>query len=376
MMQKRRSLLGLLFHLAGVLLMLPFAISYFAGWIPPTKSLPVALCGMFYPYLLVVNFCFLLYWILHRNRMWIPSLVLLLAGLPLVGRYYQYAGVDDDGEPHAMMLKTMTYNVQLCGAYRDNRSDVQALYRDSIFRVIREAAPDLLCMQEFYQGNASSHHNTALLDSLLPSYYCYPDIRRRSSHYIGNLIYCRFPVVGAGCVGNSYDLDNHSAIYADVLVGQDTFRIYNLHLKSVQFQQQDYDFAQQLTDANWVRTEPLTKGSKRILKKLKVAYATRTQQVDSIVRHIDQSPYPLIVCGDFNDTPWSYTYRQFKKRLSDSFVQSGIGRGNSFDINRVLRFRIDYVFCDKRLKGLHHTVLRHSGASDHYAVMAGIVEIQ
>jgi endonuclease/exonuclease/phosphatase (EEP) superfamily protein YafD len=136
----------------------------------------------------------------------------------------------------------------------------------------------------------------------------------------------------------------------------------------VKFQQEDYDFAFQMTTAgNSEHAGEFYSGSKRMFGKLRTAFKIRCMQVDSIVRHMDSSPYPVLVCGDFNDTPWSYSYHQFGKRLKDSQVHSGRGRGNTFVLNRLLRFRIDYLFYPSFWGNYRHTVLRVH-ASDHYPV--------
>lgn len=370
-MQKKNSLLGVLINIIGIFLLLLLVMSYLADIVSPIRNPYVALCGILYPYLLVLNMCVCFLWILNKNRIMFLSLAILVIGLPLMGRYYQYAGVDETGTENEMQLKTMTYNVQLLGVYRDNHIPIQKKYRDSILHIIEDVSPDILCMQEFYQSKDTFFQTTALLNQMYPGYQAYPSINSKQGNYMGNVIYSRYPIINAGNVGESDYLNHKAALFADILVGDDTLRIYNLHLKSVQFQKQDYDFATQLTDVNEDVKESLGEGSRRIMNKLKSAYAVRTIQVDSIIRHMEKSPYKVVVCGDFNDVPWSYTYHQFKKRYSDSFKLSGLGRGNTFVLNKVLRFRIDYIFCDKQLKSRQHTVVKKY-ASDHFATVAYI----
>jgi len=126
-------------------------------------------------------------------------------------------------------------------------------------------------------------------------------------------------------------------------------------------------FAQQATSNTDLSNDEWKKSSMRILKKIKKGFAKRSVQVDTIVEHIKLSPYKTIICGDFNDTPWSYTYKQIGNLLEDSFVNSGKGFGNTMVINKILSYRIDYIFYDKSFKSYGFTTKKFN-ASDHYPV--------
>ena len=86
----------------------------------------------------------------------------------------------------------------------------------------------------------------------------------------------------------------------------------------------------------------IPEGVKNLTTRLMIANKNRAHQAEEIQRHIDGSPYPVILCGDFNDTPLSYTYRQLSRKLTDSFIEKGRGIGNTY-IGGFPSFRIDYV---------------------------------
>ena len=367
------SLLNLLMLVLNIPMALLLVAACLADFVSPAKSVSFAFAGLAYPWLLLLNIIFVIYWLVQRHRLFLLSLVVILAGFSSLMRYYQYGGSLEDVPTDGSAMKLMSYNVQLFGRYHlDSAGDrsVHTEYRDSILCLFDGMRPDLLCIQEF-SHQAKSFPTIPLIRERLPWLkYCYPVWRTKNpDHYNGNAIYSRYPIIQGGAVGFSTLLDNRSAMYADLKVGKDTIRVYNIHLQSVQFQKEDYDFAQQVTTAGGAEQgEEFSSGSKRLFGKLRAAYKIRCVQVDSIVRRIDQSPYPVVVCGDFNDTPWSYTYHQFRKRLKDAQVHSGRGRGNTFVLNRVLRFRIDYVFFSSSMENFGHTVIRER-ASDHYPVV-------
>lgn len=110
----------------------------------------------------------------------------------------------------------------------------------------------------------------------------------------------------------------------------------------------------------------------RIISRLNNAYIKRSKQVEIILSKIEQSPYPVLVCGDFNDTPVSYTYRKMTKELWDAFVESGNGTGSTY-IGMFPFLRIDYILHSKELNAYQFET--HSEElSDHHAISC-IIEL-
>ncbi|MBO4282202.1 MAG: endonuclease/exonuclease/phosphatase family protein [Bacteroidales bacterium] len=366
------SLLNALAVVLNVLAALLLLSAYMADFISPASSVFFAFAGLAYPFLLLLNLFFAVYWLVQRRRMALLSLLCIGVGIHYLLRYYQYGGNLEPVPEDRPVTKVMSYNVQLFGRYQTNAKEggnVSAASRDTMLDVMERVKPDILCMQEFCHL-ATAFPTIPLLHQKLPHLrYAYPALAERTSLSGVNVILSAYPVLQGGVVSDASPLWNgYSAVYADLKVGKDTLRVYSLHLQSVQLQKDDYDFAQRWTTANGeTEGEEFSVGSRRMFGKLRAAYGIRCLQVDSIVAHVARSPYPVVVCGDFNDTPWSYTYRQFGKCLKDAQVHSGKGRGNTFVLNRLLRFRIDYVFYSASLDNWGHSVLRKQ-ASDHFPV--------
>jgi endonuclease/exonuclease/phosphatase family metal-dependent hydrolase len=164
---------------------------------------------------------------------------------------------------------------------------------------------------------------------------------------------------------NFASTDNY-CIFADIVKGKDTLRIYNIHLQSIKLQQQDYElFGEENAQA----------GSKKstfrlLFEKLTIAYPARAEQALRVVEHMESSPYPVVVCGDFNDTPMSYVYNQFNKTMIDSYRETSNGIGRTY-VGKVPAGRIDYIFHTPNLKAQHFKI-QGKAQSDHLAVSCEI----
>src|SRR5690606_914189 len=119
------------------------------------------------------------------------------------------------------------------------------------------------------------------------------------------------------------------------LVNSDTLRIFNVHLHSYGIDPKDFGVIE-----SGVTREKDLEEEKVMGSKLKTGFKMRARQVEAISALIKESPYPVIVCGDLNDTPASYSYKQLKQGLHDAFVRSGKGIGQTF-INKLPALRID-----------------------------------
>jgi endonuclease/exonuclease/phosphatase family metal-dependent hydrolase len=158
-------------------------------------------------------------------------------------------------------------------------------------------------------------------------------------------------------------------MWADLDMGSDTVRVFNVHLESLRFKHEDYSFISEF-DLQFEKDEKVQEGYLRIFGKLKTAFTKRAGQVDNLAGLVKWSPHPVILCGDFNDTPNSYTYQQLTSGLSDAFVASGSGFGNTY-IGNLPSFRIDYILHDDHFISANYQ-RKQIRLSDHYPLSCQI----
>ena len=357
MSKKNLSISTIILLIFNVIAVIALFLAYLANYFNPKLYFIVALSGLFYPYILLINVLFVVLWLFRGRKYCLLSLIAILIGFNSFQRFYQFSGKDIPSE-NADLVKILSYNVQIFGLYNNDNQ------QDTIIHFLKEEMPDIVCLQEYCQDNPQT---TKRIKEAVKAtdYHLYTPLSRKK-YQLGMLIFSKFPIVNKGVISFENAKTNH-AIFVDLKINNDTVRVYNVHFQSFYFGAEDYLFAQQATSNTDLSNEELKKNSIRILRKIKKGFAKRSAQVDTMVNHIKLSPYKTIICGDFNDTPWSYTYKQFQNLLDDSFINSGKGFGNTMIINRLLSFRIDYIFHDKLFNSYGFTTTKLN-SSDHYPI--------
>jgi endonuclease/exonuclease/phosphatase family metal-dependent hydrolase len=109
--------------------------------------------------------------------------------------------------------------------------------------------------------------------------------------------------------------------------------------------------------------------SEMMLKRLSKAFKQQQQQATILKEHKKQCKYPIIICGDMNNSAFSYVYRNIKGNLKDSFEEAGLGFGQTYKF-KYYPARIDYIFADKIMTVKKFTSFSDFENSDHYPIMA------
>ncbi len=339
-------------------------ISYLAPQVSPENFWFIAFFGLAYPLLVIINIAFVVYWTIQFKKKAFYSLIVILCGWSLVHRYVQLND-EQDLEKSKKLIKIMSYNVKVFDLYNWSHN-IET--RAKIFDLISDESSDIMCFQEFFSRDSSRYNN---LDTLLKFQKAknvhveYTSHARLLQHF-GIATFTSYPIISKGKVDFGYR-SNNICIYTDIKIDDDTIRVYNMHLQSIAFSRDDYKYAEELQKD--IEAEDIER-SKNILKRLKLAFEKRAAQADLIEQSIASSPYPVIVCGDFNDTPASYTYNTISKNLIDSFIESGNGFGKSY-VGAFPSFRIDYILHSNKFQSYNFQTIRKE-LSDHFPVITNL----
>jgi len=347
--------------LCTVIISLLLILSYFSPSIHPNVWWGWSLFGLSYPFLFCIGIIFLFYWIKQRSEAWIFwMLILIVSGGSYLFRFFSYNKHQSiPSEPTS--IKVLSNNVQIFNLY-DTNSDTKFSTRDSIFQYILDQHVDIVCFQEFYKKDQPTSFETSdLFERLFQPLdqhqrYIYKEVGRQ---YFGVAMFSKLPIITKGYVsfGSDHQDSPNFCVFIDVVKNKDTFRIYNVHLQSFKF-----TFLEDSSiDSKWMRD---------IVHRFKTVYPQRADQAVLLSDHISNSPYPVIICGDFNDTPVSFVYHKFSCTLYDAFLKSGSGFGVTY-VGKIPAGRIDYIFHSQDLQSYNFQI-QQKHFSDHRAISCTI----
>lgn len=347
-----RVLLTVNIFLAACLL-----VAYLAVHINPVQFVLPAFFGLAYPYLLLLNILMVITWALLLRPEALISVGVIALGITHLSNYIRINRSESTTEG---TFKMMSYNVRLFNVYESRTASSERL----IMAFLREQKPDIICLQEFYLTGDPEQKDRSLRSALGGKYYSHMKISgTRRNNFYGIVTYSKFPIVYRGQF--THPGSSSLSIYTDVLIENDTFRIYNNHLESFRLKTMERSFFEEMTSAS---DNEALESVKNLSVSLRKAFVRRAEQADLVKAHASQSPHPVIIAGDFNDTPVSYSYRKIRRGLNDAFVNSGYGAGFTYKGNYPAN-RIDYILYDDSLESIHFEISRIK-YSDHYPISA------
>ena len=341
--------------------------AYLAPLINPSKFFLPALFGLAYPYLLLLNLIFFIYWMIRLKKVMLISMLVIMAGwnhlnklLPLRGKNQEISREIEKER----LFKVLSYNVRGFDRYHWTKDPNT---KNDIFEFIGEQDPDILCFQEYYTSSQKGERE-ADLSRHLKQYpgteiYYTTDPANRSG--FGIATYSKYPILRRSRI--PFNSSYNAAMYTDHLILDDTIRVFNIHLQSISFRQENYAF---MDTARLKYSNEQIQELKSIKSRLKYAFGLRAEQASMIASYIKDSPHPVIVLGDFNDTPHSFAYRKIKKGMQDAFIIAGKGFGNTY-AGELPSFRIDHIMVGPPLVPYQFKRIKLK-YSDHYPVSTWI----
>lgn len=350
------KLLKRLLWLLTILAIIPLLLAYLATRVSPAVWWPLAYFGLLYPVWLLINAVIFILWLFVKPRIALVQVIMVLLGW---GHLRHVIGFHIWSQPETTEgIRLITYNVHNFDFY--NWKDNQTV-RHQIFDFLDDRQPDILCLQEYFTMPGDEHDNQGVLQQQLGLKYhhFYRTTQVKTQEY-GQAMFSRYPMVRKGVI--SFPHSRNGCIWADLVIKGDTIRVFNVHLQSIFLQEDEKEAVGRAIREQEADPEE----SRRVLGKLKQGFIKRAGQADTVGRAIRTSPYPVIVCGDFNDTPVSYAYHQLQKGLQDAFTKKGSIIGSTF-AGSIPWLRIDYVLVDKSMEV--EAYRRHQvHYSDHFPV--------
>ena len=332
-----------MFFLNIVLTIVTF-VAYVLPFLAPKLFPILSVLTLFMPLFFILNGLFFIYWGLQFKKRMILSGLVLLMGITFINKFYKFSYKEYPDEDKD--FKVMSYNVRLFNLFKwIDKPDVPG----DILSFINDQNPDILCIQEY-----SSSANIDL------KVYRYKYIFMEGNKIkTGQAIFSKFPIINQGDI--VFPNSNNNVIYADIKKGKDIIRVYNMHLQSIKITPDVNEISENINVINQDKSQVL-------LIRISKAFKQQQQQAEILKEHKKRCEYPIIICGDMNNSAFSYVYRSIKGTLKDSFEEAGTGFGQTYKF-RYYPARIDYIFADEKMTVKKFESFSEFENSDHYPVM-------
>lgn len=348
----------------NLVVVLILILTLIGAYVSPVELILTAYPSLIFPITIILNAFFVLFWILARKWYFVISLLLLLFSANQINDALPIHFGKIKTEKSAKSIKILTYNTMMsAGLQKHDDKNVNPL-----FQFIIESNADIICLQEFAISPKEKYLTKDDIKEIF-SKYPYQHIWYKSEQSwakSGVATFSKYPIINKSNI--NFDSNYNTMIYSDIVIENDTIRLFNNHLESNRLTERDRDLPIQLK--NNFDSENLSGTTLHLSRKLNNAYKKRALQADTIARLVNKSPYKVMVCGDFNDVPVSYTYTTIKGKLKDAFSETGLGLGWTLNLS-IYKFRLDYVLYDSTYVVDNYKVSKVN-YSDHYPVECNI----
>ncbi|GGE98755.1 endonuclease [Hymenobacter cavernae] len=354
-----------------VLVVLWLLVAIACVQIPPHTFWPAAFGALTLPVALGLNLGLVFYWLLRNWRLALLPLLVTVLTWPHFQRglaLHPWRTVEATGTPDRQ-VRVLSANVRIFNVYPQLRDPDLGSSR-KLVQWLAESPADIICLQEFYNEPRSTHTRDGKVFRTVEQIgrkagrhaFLSKSLTNSAGAEFGIAIFSRYPILRRGTISFGKLTQNH-AMFADLrLPGGDTIRVYNFHLQSMSMQEKD--IVQSYSSKAGFKHK-----SRGLLRRFKVGMMARSVQVDTLVRRFERCRYPMLLCADLNDLPYSYSYDQLADYFQNAWATVGNGIGSTYN-GRLPFMRIDNQFASPHWTVEDFKVHYEIPYSDHFPTTA------
>jgi endonuclease/exonuclease/phosphatase family metal-dependent hydrolase len=342
-MLKKMSFISKTMLFFNVIVAFTTLMAYLLPFLAPKWFPFLSVLTLFLPFFLVVNLMFFMYWLLQFKKYIFVSGLVLLLGITFINKFYNLKPTTLPKSEKEFTI--MSYNVRLFNKFNWNK---KANIPTKIAEFVSEKNPDILCVQEYSNLEKTQFSN-----------YKYKHVFKEGKNIIvGNAIFSKYKIIDKGVI--NFPNSTNNAVYADIIKDKDTLRIYSMHLQSIKIS----------TDIEEEEIQKMNESkTKYIFRKISSAFTKQQEQALLLKQHYTDCKYKKIICGDMNNSAFSFVYRTIKGSMQDAFESNGEGFGKTYNF-KYYPARIDYIFADKNIQINSFETLNDFYNSDHFPLIS------
>jgi len=351
-----RSIIKHLLLIINVLVAVGYLFGVASTFVPPYRVMFFSYFGLAFPVFAAANIFFVFFWAIRSKWFVFISAALLIFTFSHLNNCFTIPYKSFGEQKTKQEIKILSYNISMLGIMRSANID-------NFFEFVTEVDADIVCFQEF--GYYHERDRDKFLAEMKKNYpYSHIWYKNQSKSYSwGVATFSKFPIIFKKKI--EFDSKYNVSVFSDIVVNEDTIRVFNNHLESNKFSLSDIKKYQNASN-NFLSSE-IKDVSSLLSRKLADAYIIRAAQARIVASEIKKSPYKNIVCGDFNDVPESYVYHKIKGNLTDLYTATSWGYRYTFYTKGML-VGIDHILIDRSFKPIELTIPRKK-FSDHYPVV-------
>lgn len=362
--KRLRKIFKRIFIILNCIITVFFLVACLAPYLNPSSWWFMSFLGIAFPYMASALVLLIFFWLILKPIYSLLPFFTLLIGWKQFGvlfamnKYQTFTEKKDSTH-----IRILDWNIRSLEGI-SNKAYKKRSDRAAIPESILEQNADIICLQEF--NNSIRQNNIDPIRNRYPYFYFSKDFERKNIGYqAGIIIFSKYPIVNSGKIQYP-GISSESLIYADIQTPKKIIRVFSTHLQSYKFKKEDYEGLEKIKNTE----ENAIPASKTLFQKMRLANTIRSTQAIIVRKELDKSPYPTIICGDFNDVPNSFTYFQIRKDWQDVFLSTSLGIGRTY-LGIAPTLRIDYMFLDKNFY-IQQFDLVDVVLSDHLMLLADI----
>lgn len=312
-------------------------VAYLLPFLAPKMFPFLSVLTLILPLMLILNLIFLFYWLLQLKKQVLLSAFVFLIGITFFNKFYKFSGKDLIVEDNDFTV--MSYNVRLFNVFEwMSKQNIS----EDIVDFVASQDPDILCIQEY----------TTSVEVKFEGYKYKYILMQGDNIRTGQAIFSKFPIIEKGEI--DFPESDNNVIFADIKMRRDTIRVYSIQLQSTKISPDIHEKIDKVK-------------SKRIFRRMSEAFKEQQLQSELIKEHKNECHYPKIICGDMNNSAFSYVYRNIKGNMNDAFEEAGEGFGKTYDYE-FYPARIDYILTDKQFEVKNFKNFDNFINSDHFPI--------